>query len=187
MSSKRKIKRIIRKLRQRSVKGLKQVKYYYKLGKYVHQHGDAPEKIDRKFRKGALRVYLYFRNQPLALEPAYKKLQQMKEEEFVQLLEDKDSSTRGTLSGTSCDLMDQQTLTAPEEVSGFQNSDTFDLFWEDLLADPNQPQLTPINLDQPQLTPINLDQPQLTPINLDQPQLTPINLDQPQLTLTNPN
>ena len=73
--------------------------------------------------------------------------------------------------------MDQQTLTAPEEVSGFQNSDTFDLFWEDLLADPNQPQLTPINLDQPQLTPINLDQPQLTPINL----------DQPQLTLTNPN
>ena len=84
MSSKRKIKRIIRKLQQRnSVKGLKQVKYYYKLGKYIHQHGGAPEKIDRKFRKGALRVYLYFRNQPLALEPAYKKLQRMKEEEFV--------------------------------------------------------------------------------------------------------
>src|ERR1043165_5311107 len=77
------------------------------------------------------------------------------------------------VSGTSCDLMDQQTLTAPEEVSEFQNSNTFDLFWKDLLADPNQPQLTPINVDQPQLTPINLDQPQLTPINLDQPQLTP--------------
>ena len=111
----------------------------------------------------------------------------MKEEEFVQLLEDKDSSTRGILSGTSCDFMDQQTLTASEEVSDLQNSNTFDLFWEDLLADPNQPQLTPINLDQPQLTPINLDQPQLTPINLDQPQLTPINLDQPQLTLINPD
>jgi hypothetical protein len=166
MSSKRKIKRIIRKLQQRnSIKGLKQVKYYYKLGKYIHQHGSAPEKIDRKFRKGALRVYLYFRNQPLALEPAYKKLQRMKEEEFVQLLEDKDSSTRGILSGTSCDFMDQQTLTASEEVSDLQNSNTFDLFWEDLLADPNQPQLTPINLDQPQLTPINPDQPRPTPIN----------------------
>ena len=53
--------------------------------------------------------------------------------------------------------MDQQTLTASEEVSDLQNSDTFDLFWEDLLADPNQPQLTSINLDQPQLTPINPD------------------------------
>ena len=61
------------------------------------------------------------------------------------------------MSGTSCDFMDQQTLTAPEKVSDFQNSNTFDLFWEDLLADPNQPQLTPINLDQPQLNPINLD------------------------------
>src|ERR1043165_7901393 len=111
----------------------------------------------------------------------------MKEEEFVQLLEDKDSSTRGILSGTSCDLINQQTLTAPEEVSEFQNSNTFDLFWKDLLADPNQPQSTPINLDQPQLTPINLDQPQLIPINLDQPQLTPINLDQPQLTPINLN
>src|ERR1044071_5877209 len=99
------------------------------------------------------------------LEPAYKKLRQMKEEEFVQLLEDKDSSTRGILSGTSCDFMDQQTLTASEEVSDLQNSNTFDLFWKDLLADPNQPQLTPINLDQPQLTLINLDQPQPTPIN----------------------
>src|ERR1044072_3084309 len=90
------------------------------------------------------------------------------------------------LSGTSCDLMDQQTLTAPEEVSEFQNSSTFDLFWEDLLADLNPPQLPPINLDQPQLPLINLDQPQLTPINLDQSQLTSINLDQPQLILTNP-
>ena len=69
------------------------------------------------------------------------------------------------LSGTSCDLLDQQTLTAAEEVSDLQNSNTFDLFWEDLLADPNQPQLTPINLDQPQLTPINPDQPRPTPIN----------------------
>ena len=102
----------------------------------------------------------------------------MKEEEFVQLLEDKESSTRGILSGTSCDLMDQQTLTALEEVSEFQNSNTFDLFWEDLLVDPNQPQLIPINLDQPQLTSINLDQPQLILINLDQPQLTLINPDQ---------
>src|ERR1044072_6797208 len=58
--------------------------------------------------------------------------------------------TDGAVSGTSCDLMDQQTLTAPEEVSEFQNSNTFDLFWENLLADPNQPQLTPINLDQPE-------------------------------------
>ena len=82
----------------------------------------------------------------------------MKEEEFVQLLEDKDSSTRGILSGTSCDFMDQQTLTASEEVSDLQNSNTFDLFWEDLLADPNQPQLTSINLNKPQLTPINPDQ-----------------------------
>src|ERR1043165_2974972 len=160
MSSKRKIKRIIRKLQQRnSVKGLKQVKYYYKLGKYIHQHGSTPEKIDRKFRKGALRIYLYFRNRPLTLEPAYKKLRQMKEEEFVQLLEDKDSFMREILSGTSCDLMDRQISTAPEEVSDFQNSNTFDLFWEDLLADPNQTQLTPINLDQSQLTPTNPDQP----------------------------
>src|ERR1043165_3639457 len=91
------------------------------------------------------------------------------------------------MSGTSCDLIDQQTLTAPEEVSEFQNSNTFDLFWEDLLADPNQPQSTPINLDQPQLTLINLNQPQLIPINLDQPQLTLINPDQSQLTLINPD
>ena len=61
--------------------------------------------------------------------------------------------------------MDQQTLTASEEVSDFQNSNTFDLFWKDLLADPNQPQLTPINLDQPQLTPINPDQSWPTLIN----------------------
>ena len=53
--------------------------------------------------------------------------------------------------------MDQQTLTASEEVSDLQNSNTFDLFWEDLLVDPNQPQLTLINFDQPQLTPINPD------------------------------
>ena len=165
MSSKRKIKRIIRKLQQWNIKGLKQIKYYYKLEKYVHQYSDAPEKIDQKFRKGALCVYLYFQNRPLALEPAYKKLRQMKEKEFVQLLEDKDSSTRGILSGISCDLLDQQTLTAAKEVSDFQNSNTFDLFWKDLLADPNQSQLTPINLDQPQLTLINLDQPQPTPIN----------------------
>src|ERR1044072_5292358 len=111
----------------------------------------------------------------------------MKEEEFVQLLEDKESSTRGILLGTSCDLMDQQTLTAPKEVSEFQNSNTFNLFWEDLLADPNQSQLTPINLDQPQLTSINPNQSQLTPTNPDQPQLTPTNPDQSQLTPTNPD
>ena len=91
------------------------------------------------------------------------------------------------MSGTLCDFVDRQTLTAPEEVSEFQNSNTFDLFWEDLLADPDQPQSTPINLNQPQLTPINLDQPQLTLINPDQPQLTPTNPDQPQLTSTNLN
>ena len=51
--------------------------------------------------------------------------------------------------------MDQQTLTASEEVSDLQNSNTFDLFWEDLLADPNQPQLTPINPDQSRPTPTN--------------------------------
>ena len=63
MSSKRKIKKIIQKLQQRnSVKGLKQAKYYYKLGKYIHRHDDASEKIDRRFRKGALRIYLYFQN-----------------------------------------------------------------------------------------------------------------------------
>ena len=33
-----------------------------------------------------------------------------------------------SLSGTSCDFMDQQTLTASEEVPKFQNSNTFDLF-----------------------------------------------------------
>ena len=71
--------------------------------------------------------------------------------------------------------MDQQTLTAPEEVFKFQNSNTFDLFWEDLLADPNQPQLTSINLDKPQLTPINPDQPWPTPTNLNWPQLTVVN------------
>ena len=63
--------------------------------------------------------------------------------------------------------MDQQILTVPEEVSDFQNSNTFDLFWEDLLADLNQPQLTPINLDQPQLIPINPDQLWLTLVNPD--------------------
>ena len=91
---------------------------------------------------------------------------------------------KGILSGTSCDLMDQQ---ASEEVSGFQNSNTFDLFWEDLLADLNQPQLTLTNLDQPQLIPINPDQPQLIPINPDQSQLTLVNPDQPQLTSTDLN
>ena len=45
---------------------------------------------------------------------------------------------RGILSGISCDFMDRQTLTASEEVSEFQNSNTFDLFWKDLLADPDQ-------------------------------------------------
>ena len=84
----------------------------------------------------------------MALESAYKKLRQMKEEEFVQLLEDKDSSMRKILSDTLCDFVDRQILTAPEEVSEFQNSNTFDLFWKDLLADSNQSQLTPINLDQ---------------------------------------
>ena len=53
--------------------------------------------------------------------------------------------------------MDRQTLTTTEEVSEFQNSNIFDLFWKDLLADPNQPQLTPINPDQPQLTSIDLN------------------------------
>ena len=61
----------------------------------------------------------------------------MKEKEFVQLLEDKDSFMRGILSDTLYDFMDQQTLTASEEVFEFQNNDTFDLFWKDLLADPN--------------------------------------------------
>ena len=42
------------------------------------------------------------------------------------------------LSGTSCDFMDQQTLTASKEVSEIQNSNTFNLLWKDLLADPDQ-------------------------------------------------
>ena len=62
---------------------MKQVKYYYKLEKYVHQHGDILEKIDRRFWKEAFYVYLYFRNRPLSLESAYKKLQQIKKKEFV--------------------------------------------------------------------------------------------------------
>ena len=82
MSSKRKVKRIIRRLRQRKVKGLKQVKYYYKLEKYIHKHNKAPEKIDKEFRKGALRIYLYFKDRPLSFEPTYKKLKWMKEEDF---------------------------------------------------------------------------------------------------------
>jgi len=53
MSSKRKIRKIIRRLRQRNVKGLKQTKYYYKLGKYIQRHGDAPEKIEREMRREA--------------------------------------------------------------------------------------------------------------------------------------
>ena len=120
------------------------------------------ERLNKDFEK---ELFVYFQNWPLVLKPAYEKLRRMKEEEFVQLLEDKDSSTRRILSGTSCDFMDQQTLTASEEVSDLQNSNTFDLFWKDLLADPNQPQLTSINLDKPQLTPINPDQPRPTPTN----------------------
>ena len=42
------------------------------------------------------------------------------------------------LSGTSCDFVDRQTLTTSKEVSEIQNSNTFDLLWKDLLADPDQ-------------------------------------------------
>ena len=105
MVSKRKVKKMIRKLRQRNVKGLKQVKYYYKVGKYLRKNGELPEKLDKEVRRGALRLYLYFRNQPLALKPTCRELRRMKEEDFLQLLEDKNSLTGGTLSGTSCDLI----------------------------------------------------------------------------------
>ena len=45
---------------------------------------------------------------------------------------------RGILSGTLCDFVDRQTLTASEKVFEIQNSNTFDLLWKDLLADPDQ-------------------------------------------------
>ena len=65
------------------------------------------------------------------------------------------------LSGISCDLIDRQTLTASKEVSEIQNSNTFDLLWKDLLADPDQPQLISINLNQSQLVVTNPGKPQL--------------------------
>src|SRR5688572_17644997 len=123
MSSKRKIKKIIQRLKQRKVKGIKRVEYYYKMGKYIHRHGEVPEKLDYRFRRGAHRVYLYFRNRPLALKPTYKELCSMKEDDFLHFLGDKESSTKGILSGTSHDvathdsishdLIDQQDEIAP--------------------------------------------------------------------------
>ena len=100
-----------------------------------------------------------------------RKLQWIKEKEFIQLLEDKESSTEETLSGISYDSMDWQTLIVSEEVSEIQNSNTLDLLWKDLLADPDQFQLTSINLNQSQLILINSDQPQLVITNPGEPQL----------------
>ena len=179
MSSKRKVKKIIQRLRRRNVRGLEQVKYYYKLGKYIHRHGDAPEDLDYKMYRGALRVYLYFRNQPLTLEPTYRKLRDMKERDFLQLLEDKKSSTGGTLSGTSYDLESHDLVLPNVDLGTFEDVINYvDQTYDDHLS---QPSPTMPNLSQPSPTIPNLSQLDSTMPRHFQPDLTIPDPSQPSL------